>query len=77
MELADKFQLTAIGSPEYLELGKQLVTSTEKQMVQISTVGEVPYIYIRSNRLQNFPSESTVYIDHLRGGHSETWYLSE
>lgn len=77
MELADQFQSAEIGSDEYYELGKQLVTRTVEQMVHIGTVGEVPYIYVRSNRLQNFPNEQTIYIDHLRGGHSDQWYLSE
>jgi peptide/nickel transport system substrate-binding protein len=48
-----------------------------EQMVHIGTVGEVPVIYTRSNRVQNFPSEEMIFIDHLRGAHSDQWYLSE
>ncbi len=77
LALADQFQLTEVGSAEYVELGQQLVNRTVEQMVHIGTVGEVPYIYVRSNRIQNFPSEQTVYIDHLRGGHSDQWWVSE
>jgi peptide/nickel transport system substrate-binding protein len=77
MELADKWQSTVIGTDEYYELGKELVTRTVEQMVHIGTVGEVPYIYVRSNRLQNFPTEQTFYIDHLRGAHADQWYVSE
>ncbi len=77
LALADQFQLTEVGSAEYIELGQQLVNRTVEQMVHIGTVGEVPYIYVRSNRIQNFPSEQTVYIDHLRGGHSDQWWVSE
>lgn len=77
MELADQFQLTEVGSEQYFELGQQLVNRTVEQMVHIGTVGEVPYIYVRSNRIQNFPTEQTVYIDHLRGAHSDQWYVTE
>ncbi|MBZ0302393.1 MAG: ABC transporter substrate-binding protein [Anaerolineae bacterium] len=77
MELADKWQSTVIGTDEYYELGRELVTRTVEQMVHIGTVGEVPYIYVRSNRLQNFPTEQTFYIDHLRGAHADQWYVSE
>jgi peptide/nickel transport system substrate-binding protein len=77
MELADQFQLTQVGSEDYMSLGQQMVNRTVEQMVHIGTVGEVPYIYVRSNRIQNFPSEQTIYIDHLRGGHSDQWWVSE
>ncbi|MBL8117003.1 MAG: ABC transporter substrate-binding protein [Anaerolineae bacterium] len=77
MQLADDFLLTSVGSEEYFELGQQLVNRTVEQMMHIGTVGEVPYIYVRSNRIQNFPSESTIYIDHLRGAHSDQWYVTE
>jgi len=77
MQLADDFLLTSVGSEEYFELGQQLVNRTVEQMLHIGTVGEVPYIYVRSNRIQNFPSESTIYIDHLRGAHSDQWYVTE
>lgn len=77
MQLADSFQQTEVGSPEYVELGQQLVNRTVEQMLNIGTVGEVPYLYVRSNRVHNFPNESTIYIDHLRGGHSDQWYVTE
>ncbi len=77
MELADRWQATQAGSDEYYELGTELVGRTVEQMLQIGTVGEVPVIYTRSNRLQNFPSQEMIFIDHLRGAHSDQWYLSE
>ena len=45
-------------------------------MLHIGTVGEVPYVYVRSNRLKNFPDEKMLFIDHLHGGHSEQWFLA-
>ena len=77
MELADKWQSTVAGTDEYFELGTQLVGRTVEQMLQIGTVGETPMIYIRSNRVHNFPTEEMIFIDHLRGAHSDQWYLSE
>jgi len=77
MQLADDFQVTELGSPEYFELGQQLVNRTVERMLHIGTVGEVPYIYVRANRIQNFPSEETIYIDHLRGAHSDQWYVTD
>ena len=77
LALADAFQGTELGSDEYYELGGQLLTRTLEQMLNIGTAGEVPYIYVRSNRIQNFPSEATIYIDHLRGAHSDQWFETE
>lgn len=77
MQLADDFQLTKVGSDEYIELGQQLVNRTVEQMLHIGTVGEIPYIYVRANRIQNFPAETTIFIDHLRGGHSDQWWVTE
>jgi peptide/nickel transport system substrate-binding protein len=77
MELADRWQLTELGSEEYYELGTLLVSRTVERMLHIGTVGEVPMVYTRSNRLQNFPSEEMVFIDHLCGAHSDQWYLSD
>ncbi len=77
LALADAFQGTELGSDEYYELGGQLLTRTLEQMLNIGTAGEVPYIYVRSNRIQNFPSEATIYIDHLRGAHSDQWFVTE
>ena len=51
--------------------------NTVKQMLHIGTVGEVPYVYTRSNRLRNFPDQNMLFIDHLRGGHAEQWYLAD
>ena len=78
MELADQWQLTQIGSEEYLELGTQLVANTVEQLFQIGTVGEAPEVFIRSNRLHNFtPVDGVVYIAHLESGHSDQWFVSE
>ena len=75
--LVDAWQSTRVGSPEYYKLGKQAVADTVKQMMHIGTVGEVPYVYTRSNRLKNFTGDKMLFIDHLRGGHSEQWYLAD
>ena len=78
MELADQWQLTEIGSEEYIELGTQLVANTVENMYHIGTVGEAPEVFIRSNRLHNFtPVEGVVYINHLVSGHSDQWFVSE
>lgn len=78
MEMADQWQLTEIGSDEYVELGTQLVSNTVEKMYHIGTVGEAPEVFIRSNRLQNFtPVEGVVYINHLVSGHSDQWYVTE
>jgi peptide/nickel transport system substrate-binding protein len=75
MELVDKWQATRIGSDEYYKLGTEVVSNTVKQMLHIGTVGEVPYVYTRNNRLKNFPGEKMLFIDHLHGSHSEQWFL--
>jgi peptide/nickel transport system substrate-binding protein len=76
-ELVDRWQSSPLGSAEYYELGKEVVGNTVKQMLHIGTVGEVPYIYTRSNRIKNFPGEGTLFIDHSRSFHSEQWYLAD
>lgn len=77
MQLVDQWQQTQIGSKEYLELGKELVSRTVQQMMHIGTVGEAPEVFIRSNRLHNFPPEQgTIYINHLVSGHSDQWFVS-
>lgn len=76
-DLVTQWQASRIESEEYYALGKELVGNTVRQMLHIGTVGEMPVIYIRSNKLKNFPGSQTLYIDHLRGGHSAQWYLSE
>ncbi|MEM7734291.1 MAG: ABC transporter substrate-binding protein [Deinococcota bacterium] len=78
MELVDQWQLTELGSAEYLEQGTEVVTRTVEQMYHIGTVGEAPEIFIRANRLQNFPpDEGTIYLNHLVSGHSDQWFVSE
>lgn len=78
MELADAFQLTERGSDEYYELGTQLVSGVVEKLIHIGIVGEAPEVFIRSNRLQNFPpEEGTLYINHLRSGHADQWYVTE
>lgn len=78
MELADQFQLTERGSDEYYELGQQLVNRTVEKLFHIGTVGEAPEVFVRSNRLMNFPpAEGTLYLNHLRSGHSDQWYVTE
>ncbi len=77
MQLVDQFQQSSLGSDEYNTLGKEIVTRTVQQMLEIGTVGEVPYIYVRSNRIQNFPSDQMVFIEHLRSGHSDQWYVTQ
>ena len=47
-----------------------------KQMMHIGTVGEVPYVYTRSNRLKNFPNEKMLFIDHFTSAQSAQWYLA-
>jgi peptide/nickel transport system substrate-binding protein len=74
-ELVSQWQATQLGSDEYYELGREVVGNTVRQMLHIGTVGEVPVIYTKSNRIRNFPDENMYYIDHLRGAHSEQWYL--
>lgn len=76
-ELVDRWQSSVLGSDEYYKLGKEVVANTVKQMLHIGTVGEIPYIYTRSNRIKNFPGEKTLFIDHTRGAHSEQWYVTE
>lgn len=77
IELIDEWRTTEIGSPEYLELGTLLVGRTVEQLFHIGTVGEAPEVFIRSNRLHNFPPvEGTIYISHLDSGHSDQWYVS-
>jgi peptide/nickel transport system substrate-binding protein len=76
-DLVTRWQATTLGSDEYYVLGKEVVGNTVKQMLHIGTVGEVPYVYTRSNRLKNFPDENMLFIDHLRGGHAEQWYLAD
>lgn len=76
MELVDTWQSKRIGTPEYYTLGKQVVADTVRQMLHIGTVGEVPYVYTRSNKLKNFPSEKMLFIDHFSGAHSAQWYLA-
>jgi peptide/nickel transport system substrate-binding protein len=46
-------------------------------MLHIGTVGEVPYVYTFSNKLRNYPGDQMLFIDHLRGAHSEQWYLAQ
>lgn len=78
MELVDRWQLTELGSPEYIELGRQIVARTVEKMFHIGTVGEAPEVFIRANRLVNFPpAEGTVYINHLVSGHSDQWFVTE
>jgi len=76
-DLVTRWQATTLGSDEYYALGKEVVGNTVKQMLHIGTVGEVPYVYTRSNKLKNFPGDKMLFIDHLRGGHSEQWYLAD
>lgn len=76
-ELVARWQSTPLQSEEYFELGKQVVGNTVRKMLHIGTVGEVPYIYARSNRLMNFPNEQKLYIDHFRGAHSDQWFLAD
>lgn len=78
MRLVDEWQLTAIGSDRYVELGTQLVANTVRNIYHIGPVGEAPEVFIRSNRLHNFtPAEGVVYISHLESGHSDQWFVSE
>lgn len=76
-ELVARWQSTPIGSPEYFELGRELVGNTVRQMLHFGTVGEVPYIYTRSNDLKNFPGEGKLYINHFYGAHSDQWFLAQ
>jgi peptide/nickel transport system substrate-binding protein len=78
LDLVGRWQLTELGSPEYLELGTQVVARTVEKMFHIGTVGEAPEVFIRSNDLKNFPpAEGTVYISHLDSGHSDQWFVGE
>jgi peptide/nickel transport system substrate-binding protein len=76
-DLVDKWQATTLGSDDYYKLGKEVVGNTVKAMLQLGTVGEVPYVYTFSNKLRNFPGDKMLFIDHLRGGHSDQWYLAQ
>jgi peptide/nickel transport system substrate-binding protein len=76
-ELVDKWQATTLGSDDYYTLGKEVVANTVKAMLHIGTVGEVPYVYTFSNKLRNYPGDQMLFIDHLRGAHSEQWYLAQ
>lgn len=76
-ELVARWQSTPLESEEYYELGRQVVANTVRKMLHIGTVGEVPFIYARSNRLMNFPGEGKLYIDHFRGAASDQWYLAD
>lgn len=76
-ELVARWQATVLGSDEYYELGREVVANTVRKMLHIGTVGEVPNIYARSNRLQNFPGEGKMIIDHMRGAHADQWWLSD
>lgn len=78
LELVQQFQLSARGSEQYQALGSQIVTRTLERMYHIGTVGEAPEVFVRANRLRNFPPvEGTVYISHLASGHSDQWYVTE
>ena len=78
MELVDRWQLTELGSAEYVELGRQIVARTVERMYHFGTVGEAPEVFIRADRLVNFPpAEGTVYINHLVSGHSDQWFVTE
>lgn len=76
-ELIRRWQSTKLGSDDYYALGKQVVGNTEKQMLHIGTVGEVPYVYAFSNKLKNIPGDGMLYIDHLRGAHSDQWFIQQ
>ncbi len=76
-KLVEQWQASELGSTEYYTLGTEAVANTVKQMLHIGTVGEVPYIYARSNRIKNFPGKDTLFIDHTRSAHSEQWYLAD
>jgi peptide/nickel transport system substrate-binding protein len=76
-DLVTRWQSTPLGSDEYYALGREVVGNTVRKMLHIGTVGEVPYIYARSNRLVNFPNEQKLYIDHFRGAHSDQWFLAD
>jgi peptide/nickel transport system substrate-binding protein len=54
MSLEDRFQNTKMGSPEYMEIGRELFEwYTEVFFAQIGLVGEVPQILIVKNGLKN------------------------
>lgn len=76
-DLVARWQSTPLETTEYYALGKEVVGNTVRMMLHLGTVGEVPYIYARSNRLMNFPTEATLYIDHFRAAHSDQWYLAD
>ena len=76
MEVVEEWQNTAYDSEAWVELGKEAVKRTLDQMLHIGTVGEAPEVFIRSNRLHNFPAvEGTLYLNHLVGGHADQWFV--
>ena len=76
MQRVEDWQNTTYGSQEWTDLGKEAVGSTVEQMLHIGTVGEAPEVFIRSNRLHNFPpDEGTVYLNHLVSGHADQWFV--
>ncbi len=76
MQRIASFRQSERGSDAYLTLGQEIVNHTVEEMVNIGTTGEAPVVAIRSNRLENFPDQM-LFSEHLKGGHSDQWFLNE
>lgn len=76
MERIESFRQSERGSDAYLTVGQEIVDHTVEEMVNIGTTGEAPVVAIRSNRLENFPDQM-LFSEHLKGGHSDQWFLNE
>jgi hypothetical protein len=44
-----------MGSPEYVELGREVYDFYVKNILKIGTVGEIPQVMIKKNNLGNVP----------------------
>jgi peptide/nickel transport system substrate-binding protein len=54
-EIGDEWVTLTIGSPRYMELGKEMIRINLENLVVIGTLSDVPLINVVSNRLGNVP----------------------
>ena len=67
---------TVKGSPEYFELGREILSLNVQGLYMIGTVGELPRPLVIRNGLRNFPRDMT-WVDHLKGAQADQWYWSK
>jgi len=74
--LAEQFQQSQRGTPEFEETGKALLTKNLEGLYLIGTVGLAPSPVVISNALRNFPEEGIMMIK-MQAVHGDQWYLAE